>query len=153
MMKHGLTRPKFTKTVGIEYENELRGPFEAKNHRQRPVCCCRCCDCGRTSRWLVVDVEAVLVVGTVPKFSSTLFRNVGDTARFYTGPHLQKRTALASDVLTRSFIKWEWSVVYTYVDLLVNSRFRFICLKIAKFKNCISIILAHDIILFIEKRL
>jgi len=109
---HGLANPKFTETVGIECENELRGPFGAKNHRQRPVCCCRCYDCGRTSRWLVVDVEAVLVVGTLPKFGSTLFRNVGDTARFYTGSHLQKRTALASDVITRSFIKWELSAVY-----------------------------------------
>jgi hypothetical protein len=68
---------------------------------------------------LVVDVEAVLVVGTVPKFGSTLFRNVGDTDRFYTGPHLQKRTALASDVLTRLFTKLELSaaavVVYMHV--------------------------------------
>jgi 4-hydroxy-3-methylbut-2-en-1-yl diphosphate synthase IspG/GcpE len=42
-----------------------------------------------------------LVVGILPKFGVALFRNVGDTARFYTGPHLQKKTTLASDVLTK----------------------------------------------------
>lgn len=42
-----------------------------------------------------------MVVGIMPKFGSALFRNVGDTTRFYTDPHLQKRIALASDVLTK----------------------------------------------------
>jgi len=70
-----------------------------------------------------------LVVGTLPKFGSALFRNVDDTAPFYTGPRLQKRTALASDVRTRLFTELELSAVYTYVNLLVNSRFSFIFLK------------------------
>jgi hypothetical protein len=94
-----------------------------------------------------------LVVGTLPKFGSALFRNVGDTARFYTGPHLQKRTALASDVRTRLFMEFELSAIYTHVNLLVNSRFSFICLKIAKLKNRVSILLAHDIRLITEKQL
>jgi hypothetical protein len=90
-----------------------------------------------------------VVVGTVPKFGSALFRNVGDTAGFYTGPNLQKRTPLASDVLTNL----ELFAVFTYLDLLVNLRFSFICLKIAKLRNRISILLAHDIRLFIAKQL
>jgi hypothetical protein len=39
------------------------------------------------------------------------------------------------------------------VDLLLNSRFSFICLKIARLQNRVSILLAHDIRLFIEKQL
>jgi hypothetical protein len=94
-----------------------------------------------------------VVVGTVPKFGNALLRNVDQTARFYTGPDLQKRTALASGVLTRLLTKLELSALYTYVDLLVNSLLSFICLKIVKLKNRASLLLARDIRLLIEKQL
>jgi len=97
-------------------------------------------------------LKLFLVVGTVPKFGSALFRNVDETARFYTGPHLQKGTALASDVLTWLFTILELPAVYTYLDLPVDSRFTFICFKIAKLKNRVSILVAHDIRLFVEKQ-
>lgn len=92
------------------------------------------------------------VVGTVPKFGSALFRNIGDTAHFYTGPTFQMRTALISDVLTRLFQKLELSTVYTYVDFVYSSYFSTIYLKIAKLKNLMSILLTHNIRLFIEKQ-
>lgn len=69
------------------------------------------------------------------------------------GATLENRTELTSDVVNRLFTKSELSAIYAYVDLLVSSRFSIICHKITKFKNRISILLAHNITLFIEMKL
>lgn len=98
--------------------------------------------------WLQM-LRLFVVVGTVPKFGSALFRNAGDTARLYTGPNLQKRTPLASDVLTNM----ELFLPLHCLDLLVTSRFSFICVEIAKLKNRISILFAHGIRLYTAKQL